>query len=161
VIRLAVLLAALALVAFPAQALAATPRASLADLEDEVMCVECGTPLEVSQSPVANQERALIRRDIRQGKTKAQIKDDLVAEYGEAVLADPPSGGINTAVWLVPTVVVLAAALTAGLTARRWRRRGATAGAPAPADEPRDAAGAALDPADAKRLDAELAAYDS
>jgi cytochrome c-type biogenesis protein CcmH/NrfF len=155
--RLAVLLAALALAVLPAQALAATPRTTLSDVEDEVMCVECGTPLEVSQSPVANQERALIRRDIRQGKTKAQIEDDLVAEYGTAVLADPPGGGINTAVWLVPSVLVLAAALVAGLTARRWRRRGA---APPAAQDPAEQ-DAPLDPADARRLDAELAAYDS
>ena len=38
----------------PAAALAATPRTSLPDVEDEVMCVECGTALDVSQSPVAN-----------------------------------------------------------------------------------------------------------
>ena len=88
----AALLAALALLA-PAAALGAQARTSLADLEDEVMCVECGTPLEVSQSPVAQQERAFIRREVAAGKTKAQIKSDLVDEYGQAVLAEPSDGG--------------------------------------------------------------------
>jgi cytochrome c-type biogenesis protein CcmH len=153
--RLAAVVAALSLLLVPGAALAATPRTSLPDIEDEVMCVECGTPLEVSQSPVANQERALIRREIAQGKTKQQIKDSLVAEYGAAVLADPQGGGVNTAVWLVPAILVPLAALGAAFAARRWRRQGA-AEAPAPEREPE-----ALDPAEARRLDAELSAFDS
>jgi cytochrome c-type biogenesis protein CcmH len=152
---LATLLALAALLLGPSAALAATPRASLPDIEDEVMCVECGTPLEVSQSPVANQERALIRREIRQGRTKAQIKASLVDEYGPAVLADPSGGGIATAVWLVPAILVPLAALGALLAARRWRR---TASAdPAAAEGGADAP----DPAESRRLDAELAAFDS
>ena len=55
--RVAALLVLLALLAPPA-ALAATPRTTLPDVEDEVMCVECGTALNVSTSPVADQERA-------------------------------------------------------------------------------------------------------
>ena len=35
---------------------AATPRTTLPAVESEVMCVECGTPLSVSQSPVADQD---------------------------------------------------------------------------------------------------------
>jgi cytochrome c-type biogenesis protein CcmH len=152
---LLIALAVLALLATPGAALAAAPRTSLPDVEDEVMCVECGTPLEVSQSPVANQERALIRREIARGRTKQQIEDSLVAEYGPAVLADPQGGGVNTAVWLVPAILVPLAALGAALAARRWRRQGA-GGAPADAVEAE-----ALDPAEARRLDAELAAFDS
>jgi cytochrome c-type biogenesis protein CcmH len=151
---LALLLAVLVLAGAPAMALGATPRTSLPDIEDEVMCVECGTPLEVSQSPVANQERALIRRAIAAGRTKAQIKEELVAQYGTAVLADPAGGGVNTAVWLVPVILVPLAALAAGLAARRWRRRTAAARVAERDPDP-------LDPADARRLDAELAAFDS
>jgi cytochrome c-type biogenesis protein CcmH len=57
---------------------AAVPRASLPDIEDEVMCVECGTVLSVSNSPVAEQERAFIRQQIAQGRDKRQIKAALV-----------------------------------------------------------------------------------
>jgi cytochrome c-type biogenesis protein CcmH/NrfF len=147
-------LAALALALVPAAAGAAQPRTSLADVEDEVMCVECGTPLEVSQSPVAEQERALIRREIAQGKTKDRIKADLVGEYGQAVLADPPGGGIGIAAWWVPIVLVPLAALGAALVARRWRRRTPAQAAAAAAPS------ATLDPGDERRLDAELAAFD-
>lgn len=149
------LLLATALAMPAAAALAAQARTSLPDVEDEVMCVECGTPLEVSQSPVAEQERAFIRREIAAGRTKAQIKAALVDQYGPAVLAEPSDGGIGIAAWWVPVVLVPLAALGAALLARRWRRH-ATA-APEPTAGP---AAAGLDPADARRLDAELAAFD-
>ena len=61
---------------------AAAPQTTLPDVEDEVMCVECGTALNVSTAAVADQERAFIRARIDEGMTKAEIKDALVAEYG-------------------------------------------------------------------------------
>jgi cytochrome c-type biogenesis protein CcmH len=149
------LLLALALLAAP-PASAATPRASLPDIEDEVMCLECGTALNVSTSKVADQERDFIAELIAQGKTKAQIKSALVQEYGPRVLGEPDDGGFDLAAYLVPVLVALGATALVVLTARRWRRgvRGA-GGAPLAR-----AGGAALDPDDARRLDAELEAFD-
>jgi cytochrome c-type biogenesis protein CcmH len=145
--RLALALVLAVVLAAPAVAGAAPPRASLPDIEDEVMCVECGTPLAVSDSPVANQERALIRKLIAQGRTKAQIKAVLVQEYGSAVLADPKRHGFGNALWLVPVALVLLGGTAIVLALRRWRRNG-----PAPeAELPPE-----LSPEDARRLDAEL-----
>jgi cytochrome c-type biogenesis protein CcmH len=147
----AVLLACLVV---PAGALAAQPRTTLSDVEDEVMCVECGTALSVSQSPVAQQERDVIRRGIAAGMTKAQIKAELVQEYGRNVLAEPDDSGIGLAAWWIPIALVPLALVLAFVLARRWRRRsGGDGGAPA-------TSGPALDPADARRLDAELSAFD-
>src|SRR3954464_14733798 len=89
---------------------AAVPRASLPDIEDEVMCVECGTVLSVSNSPVAQQERAFIRQQIVAGKDKQQIKAALVYQYGDDVLADPGTSGFNKTLWIVPIALVLLAA---------------------------------------------------
>jgi cytochrome c-type biogenesis protein CcmH len=141
------LLAALLAVA----ALAAPQAASLPDIEDEVMCVECGTVLSVSSSPVAQQERQFIREQIAAGKNKEQIKAALVEEYGEDVLADPGTGGFNITLWAVPIALVLLAAAAIGIAITRWR---SNAGAPQPeADLPPP-----LSPEDARRLDAELGA---
>jgi cytochrome c-type biogenesis protein CcmH len=145
---------ALLVLALAAPAAAAAPRASLPDVEDEVMCLECGTALNVSNSDVADQERDFIAGLIAQGRTKAEIKDALVAEYGPRVLAMPEDKGFGLANWLVPLAVSLAAMALVIFTARRWRRR---RGPAAPAA---DAGGPELDPDDARRLDAELAAYD-
>ena len=129
-------------------ALAAPQAASLPDIEDEVMCVECGTVLSVSSSPVAQQERAFIREQIAAGKDKEQIKAALVDEYGEEVLADPGSSGFNAALWIVPIALAGLAAAGIGVAVRRWR---ANAGPPAEAVLPPP-----LSPEDARRLDAEL-----
>jgi cytochrome c-type biogenesis protein CcmH len=128
---------------------AAEPQASLPDIEDEVMCVECNTALNVSTSPVADQERAFIRARIAEGMTKEEIKAALVDEYGPDVLAEPGDDGFNLAAWLVPGALVALAAGGVLLLAGRWRR------APEPATD-----GPELDPADARRLDAELRAFD-
>ena len=45
-------------------------QATLPDIESEVMCPICGTPLELSASPQADRERAYIRHEIAKGKTK-------------------------------------------------------------------------------------------
>jgi cytochrome c-type biogenesis protein CcmH len=128
---------------------AAAPQASLPDIEDEVMCVECNTALNVSTSPVADQERAFIRARIAEGMTKAQIKAALVEEYGPDVLAEPGDDGFDLAAWLVPGALVALAAAGVLFLAGRWRRT-----PEASADGPE------LDPADASRLDAELRAFD-
>jgi cytochrome c-type biogenesis protein CcmH len=138
-----------------APALAATPRTTLPDVEDEVMCTQCGTPLNISEAPVADREREFIRTLIDQGKTKDEIKTALKAEYGPRVLAVPSSGGFDVAAWLVPAVLLVAGIGGVAYAARRWRRnREAQDGRPAAA------AGEPLDPEQARRLDAELAAFD-
>jgi cytochrome c-type biogenesis protein CcmH len=127
---------------------AAEPQTTLPDVEDEVMCVECRTALNISTAPVADQERAFIRARIAEGMTKEEIKAAMVEEYGPDVLAEPPSEGFDVAAWLVPAALVALAALGIALVAGRWRR---TEAAPA---------GPELDAEDARRLDAELSAFD-
>jgi cytochrome c-type biogenesis protein CcmH len=116
-----------------------------------VMCVECGTPLNLSQAPSADRERAFIRRRIAEGKTKAQVEAALVAEYGRSVLGTPPNKGFDAANWLVPVILAVFAILALATTARRWRR--ASDGG----DED-DAPG--IPPEDAGRLERDMAGYD-
>jgi cytochrome c-type biogenesis protein CcmH len=130
--------------------LAAGGPASLPDIEDEVMCVECKTALNVSTSAVAEQEREFIRRQIAMGKDKQEVKDALVEQFGPGVLATPEERGFDLAAYLVPIVLGLLALTALAVAARRFRRRPEETG---PAAEP-------LADDDARRLDAELAAYD-
>jgi cytochrome c-type biogenesis protein CcmH len=132
---------------------AAEPRATLPDIEDEVMCVECRTALNVSTAPVADQERAFIRARIAEGMSKEEIKAALVAEYGPDVLAEPDPEGFDLAAWLVPGALIALAALGVAVLARRWRRRSG--------GDPPAAAGPQLEPGDARRLDQELRAFDA
>jgi cytochrome c-type biogenesis protein CcmH len=115
------LIAALALAAPPAIARAA--EASLPDIEDEVMCPICGTTLELSESPQAERERQLIRRLIDRGQSKGEIKDALVAEYGEEVLADPASSGFDLTAWIIPVlgIAIAISAMAVAVRRRSWR----------------------------------------
>ena len=130
-------------------------QANLPDIEDQVMCPVCGTALNLSFSPQADRERAFIRHEIAQGKTEDEIIDDLVAQYGTSVLAEPPKSGFDLTAWLVPGIAIIIAAIAIAFGLRRWRRAGrkleekaATNG-----DEP-------LDSEERERLDSDLARYD-
>jgi cytochrome c-type biogenesis protein CcmH/NrfF len=149
---LVALVAFLALAAAaPAAATAATPRTTLGDVENEVMCPVCGTPLSVAESPQASRERDYIRALIAQGKTKAEIKRALVAQYGPNVLALPDSGdGVNWAVYVVPAALVLVALAALAIFVPRWRRRGAAQPNAPPT----------LSEDDERRVDRELARLD-
>ncbi len=153
--RAIVLAIGLGLLAFASPALAATPQTSINDIEDEVMCPICGTLLQLAESPQAQRERALVKRLIASGKTKAEVKDALVAQYGRNVLALPEGSGFSLSAYLVPAIAFIVAAIALLFGVRRWRR--AAKGPPGPGsasggDRPRGE--------DAKRLDADLARYD-
>ena len=135
-------------------AAAAAERPSLAELEGEVMCPVCGTTLDQSDAPAALQIKRFIKRRIAAGDTEAEIKDTLVANYGEAILASPPKHGFGLLAWWVPLGGIVAAAGLLGWGLWRWSH--AREPGPVPA-----AAGAPLDPALDRRLDDELKRFDA
>jgi len=138
-----------------ALALAATAAAAPnpADLEAELVCPTCDTTLDQSNAPVAQRMKQIIRQHIAAGWTEAQIKADLVDQFGPGVLAEPPKSGFDLTAWLIPGAAILLAAIAIALGLRRWRRAGRGGGPPSGEGEP-------LDSADAERLDADLARYD-
>lgn len=158
----ALAIAALALLA-PAQALAQDcPRTTLGDIEDEVMCPICGTPLGLaSEAPQAQQQRAFIEDRIADCRSKEEIKRALVAQFGEGVLALPgdESGEDDLGdvlVYAIPALAILVALGGIGFAVVRWRGAGAEGGNGRRA-RPGDAAAAGSDTA---RLDADIERYD-
>jgi cytochrome c-type biogenesis protein CcmH len=131
---------------------APAPRASYLQVINDVMCVVCHEPLGVAQSPEAFQEREYIRQLIGQGKTRKQIEDDLVAQYGPAVLARPPAHGVNLLVYIVPPLVLVLGIVVVAVLVPRWRRTRRPGDSPPPAT-------AALDAADAQRLNEDLGRF--
>lgn len=154
--RLALLVVVLAAAAgAPAAALAAAPKASLTDIENDVMCVTCREPLIEAQSPQAYEERAFIRSLIAQGMNKAQIERALVAQYGPSVLGKPPASGFDLTVYLLPAAAVALAILATAIVLPRWRRSTRREAASA------DGAAPTLSAAQAQRLDEELRVFDA
>ena len=148
----AIALAISGALAFAAPA-AACPKTTLPAVESQVMCPICGTLLELANSPQADRERAYIRRLIARGKSEQQIKDALVAQYGETVLATPPASGFDLSAYLVPAIAVAAAALAIGLGVWRWRRQ-SRRGPPSGPASPR------VGEKESERLDTDLARYE-
>jgi cytochrome c-type biogenesis protein CcmH/NrfF len=149
--------AALALLLAPAAALAQDcPKTTLGDIEDEVMCPICGTPLGLaSEAPQAQQQRAFIEDQIADCRSKEEIKTALVAQFGEGVLALPgdESGEdelSDVLVYAIPALAILLALAGIGFAVVRWRGGDRTSGpgAPAPAGS------------DRSRLDADIERYD-
>jgi cytochrome c-type biogenesis protein CcmH len=151
VLALAMLCAALAV---PGAALAADcPQTTLGDIEDEVMCSICGTPLGLAaEAPQAQRERAYIERLIADCRSKDEIKRALVAQFGESVLALPGDAGDDngledTLVYVIPAVGLILAAGGIAFALRRWRGR------------PRPDKAAAATP-DSSRVDVDMERYD-
>jgi cytochrome c-type biogenesis protein CcmH len=152
----AAVLALLLLLAIAPGALAAQPKASFNDVEDEVMCDTCNVPLNIADSDRAEQERQIIRKLIAQGLTKDQIKDRLKAQYGPGILASPQDSGFSLAAWWVPVAVVLALLALIAALLPRWRRRD-------PPDGDGDGGGDSdreLTASEARHLEQDLARYD-
>lgn len=152
--RLAALAVLAIVAALPAASTAAAqaPRASLPDIEDEVMCPTCGVPLSHAFSPQAERQRDFIRAQVDQGRSKEQIKDALVAEFGPEVLAEPDPGqrGFDVVAYLVPLAAVVLGAVAVWIAISRARRRRGPRAEPA----------AELSTADAARLERDLSRYE-
>jgi len=85
-----------ALLALAAPAAASERHPTLAELENQIMCPVCvGETLAQSGSPAAHQLKVRIQHLIAQGKTRSEIKRELVADYGTRILAAPPRHGFD------------------------------------------------------------------
>lgn len=148
-----VLIASLVMALTPSAWAITQPRASLTDIESDVMCTACGEPLAVANSPEAQSERSYIRALIAKGLTKPQIEQNLVRQYGPAVLGKPPAHGVNLTIYILPPAIVAVGIGILAVTLPRWRRRTRAARSDVAEALP------PLDPADQERLNHELSQF--
>jgi cytochrome c-type biogenesis protein CcmH len=151
---LALALAALVLAA-PGAASESHP--TQGELESELMCPICaGETLAQSDTAPAQRIKAYIASRIADGATKSQIKDELVTQWGQRILAAPPRHGFNLLAWVLPLVGVVGGAGILGLLAWRWTR----VEEPEPPPQQWALNGHPLGPDEERRLDEELARFD-
>jgi cytochrome c-type biogenesis protein CcmH len=95
-------------------------------LQRELRCLVCqGESIDESGADLAADLRRLVRKQIAEGRSDQQIKDYLVARYGDFILMQPPLQPNTWLLWLGPFAVLATAAGVAVFTVRRARRRSA------------------------------------
>ena len=123
-----------------------------ADLESEIVCPTCKSTLDQSSAPIAVRMKAYIRERIAAGDSSAEIKAQLVDQFGPGVLAEPSKRGFDLLAWLLPLGAVAVGAVVIGALAVTWSKRRSAAADP-PADD--------LDPELEQRLDEELDRFEA
>jgi cytochrome c-type biogenesis protein CcmH len=93
-------------------------------LQKEFRCMVCqGESIDESNAPLAADLRALIRAHIRAGESDEQIKQYLVARYGDMILMRPPFEAQTYALWLTPfAVLIIAVGVAAWVVIRAGRK---------------------------------------
>ena len=77
-------------------------------LTHELRCMQCQNQ-SIADSPVGLAED--LRRDVREqiiaGKSDAQIRDSMVARYGNVILFRPPFNASTAWVWVLPFLLLI------------------------------------------------------
>ena len=79
-------------------------------LSEELRCLVCqNETLASSRAELANDLRVEVRNLVKQGKTDPEIKDYLVARYGDFVLYNPEVKPLTWLLWFGPFAVLMCA----------------------------------------------------
>jgi cytochrome c-type biogenesis protein CcmH len=98
-------------------------------LSKELRCMVCqNQSIDDSEAPLAHDLRVLVRERLQAGDNDAQVRNFLVARYGEFVLLKPPLAWHTAALWGLPPAVLIIGIVAIVVVVRRSR------GAP-PAEE--------------------------
>ncbi len=92
-------------------------------LAQELRCLVCqNQTIADSQADLAGDLREEIRQLMRQGKTDQEVKDYMVARYGDFVLYRPPLKTSTVLLWFGPALLLLGGLAGLYLAIRRRRR---------------------------------------
>ena len=91
------------------------------EISGGVRCMVCQNEnIDDSNAPLARDLRLLVRERLKKGDSDDQVRDYLVARYGDFVLLKPPLKPYTLILWITPVLVLLGAA---GFTLARMRAR--------------------------------------
>ena len=94
------------------------------NLQRQLRCLVCqAQSIDESHAPLAADLRHLVREQMAAGKSDQQIKDYLVARFGNFVLMQPPLESDTWLLWLAPFMVLGAAGTVAWVTIKKAARR--------------------------------------
>lgn len=92
----------------PAPVLSAAQEAEASEIDHLLISPCCWTTsVAVHGSGQAPVMKAEIRRLLAEGRTRSEILDHFVAEYGERILAEPRGSGFNALAYWVPWIALV------------------------------------------------------
>lgn len=113
-----VVLLALTALLLPVSSLALTT----SEMSSEIMCTcGCTMVLNTCSCGTADDMRSEIDSMIGQGKSKDEIINIFVSQYGEKILSSPPRRGFNLVAYIAPGFGLLIGIVVAVFLVRRWR----------------------------------------
>jgi cytochrome c-type biogenesis protein CcmH/NrfF len=125
-------------VALLSPAFAVAPSEILADpkleararaIASELRCLVCqNQSIDDSDAPLAKDLRVIVRERLKDGASDAQVRDYVVARYGDFVLLRPPVKPETLLLWAAPGLALLGGAFAIYAAVRRGRRRNDPAG---------------------------------
>ncbi|WP_231621862.1 cytochrome c-type biogenesis protein [Sphingomonas sp. Ag1] len=93
-------------------------------LMETLRCLVCqGQSIADSDADMAGDMRSLVRQRIAAGDNATQVRDWLVARYGDYVTYDPPMSAVTLPLWLTPIALLAIGIWIARSSFRRRRRR--------------------------------------
>ena len=95
------------------------------NLQRQLRCLVCqGESIDESGAPLAAELRHLVRQQMAEGRSDQQIKDYLVARYGNFILMKPPLEADTYFLWAAPFLVLIGAGGVAIFVVSKARKAG-------------------------------------
>jgi len=87
----------------------------------QLRCPVCqGLSLQDSPSELAQSMRAVVRDQLREGKSPAEVKAYFVSKYGEWILLAPEAQGFNLLAYALPVAMLVVGGCVVAIAVRRW-----------------------------------------
>jgi cytochrome c-type biogenesis protein CcmH len=103
------------------------------EIEDQLIAPCCWTqPVSEHYSEVSDKIRKEVLQMVAAGKSRDEILDIFVSQYGERILASPRAQGFNTLVYVLPWLALVLGAWLLILLLKKWRSSSIAATEPAP-----------------------------
>jgi cytochrome c-type biogenesis protein CcmH len=92
------------------------------DVASQLKCLVCqGESVADSPAMLSLQMRAVIRQQLRSGKSEQEVIQYFVSRYGDRILLSPPMRGLNLLAWFVPIALILVGVIIVFLVLRSWQ----------------------------------------
>ena len=105
--------------------------ARTAQVAATLRCPVCqGESIQDSPSSLAREMRGVVKDKLRAGESPEAIQAYFVARYGEWILLEPTTKGLNLMLYLFPVILVVGGVLLVVFLVRRWSGQPATPATP-------------------------------